>query len=137
MRIILLEEDIWVHTGCIPLTKFDRRKDMNVRKDYNIDWLADVDLEIKYNANGLFCKSIDTSSIVPSKSSVQRKRSTVPIWKKQCLTLVEGAEYFGIGIHKITKLTEKKNCGFVLWNGNKRLIKREKFEKFLQEQDTI
>lgn len=50
---------------------------------------------------------------------------------------MEAAEYFGIGIHKITELTESKNCDFVLWNGNKRLIKREKFEKYLQEQDTI
>lgn len=67
MRIILIEEHIWVHTGCIPSVNSIGEKDMNVRKDYNIDWLAGVDLGIRYNVNGLFFKSIETSSIVPSK----------------------------------------------------------------------
>ena len=65
-------------------------------------------------------------------------RSTeVPIWEKATLTLEEAAEFSGIGIHKIRELTEAKNCKFVLWNGSRRLIKRKKFEEFIDGSFSI
>ena len=56
----------------------------------------------------------------------------VPIWKKANLTIAE-ATYFGIGMNKLRELTEDENCKFVLYIGSKRLIKRQMFEKYLEQ----
>ena len=61
----------------------------------------------------------------------------VPIYQKTCLTLEEAAAYSGIGMNKLRKLTDEKNCSFVLWNGNKRLIKRKLLDKYLEETYSI
>ena len=61
----------------------------------------------------------------------------VPIWEKANLTIEEAAAYFGIGTNKLWAMTDGENCPFVLWVGSKRLIKRRKFEKFLEEQYSI
>ena len=57
----------------------------------------------------------------------------VPIYEKVNLTLEEAAAYFGIGINKIRELSNDERCGFVLYVGTKRLIKRKAFEKFLEQ----
>ncbi len=57
----------------------------------------------------------------------------VPIWKKTNLTIEEAAAYFGIGMNKLRELTEDENCKFVLYIGSKRLIKRQMFEKYLEQ----
>ena len=38
---------------------------------------------------------------------------------------------------KLKELTEERGCKFVLFNGNKRLIKREPFSKYLEEVYSI
>ena len=55
---------------------------------------------------------------------------TVPIWEKSNLTLEEAAAYSGIGKNKLRELSDESNCSFVLWNGNKRPIKRKELDKF-------
>ena len=62
---------------------------------------------------------------------------SIPIWEKANLTLEEAAAYSGIGIHKIRILSEKAECDFVLWVGNKRLNKRQKFAEFIERQYSI
>ena len=62
---------------------------------------------------------------------------SIPISEKANLTLEEAAAYSGIGIHKIRMLSEKAECDFVLWVGNKRLIKRQKFAEFIERQYSI
>ena len=57
---------------------------------------------------------------------------SVPIWEKANLTLEEAAAYYGIGINKLRALTDTDDCPYVLWVGNKRLIKRKSFEKYLE-----
>ncbi|MBR3057961.1 MAG: excisionase family DNA-binding protein [Clostridiales bacterium] len=61
----------------------------------------------------------------------------IPIWEKSNLTLEEAAVYFNIGINKLRELTCDDHCPFVLWNGNKRLIKREPFKEYLYKQYSI
>ena len=56
----------------------------------------------------------------------------VPVWEKSNLTLEEAAAYSGIGINKIRQLTNSEKCEFVLWVGSKRLIKRKKFDEYLE-----
>ena len=63
--------------------------------------------------------------------------NSVPIWEKANLNLEEAAAYFGIGINKLRDMTNENNCPFVLWNGNKRLIKRRAFERFLDSSYSI
>lgn len=54
----------------------------------------------------------------------------VPIWQKSNLTLEEAAAYSGIGINKLRAMSDEKSCKFVLWNGNKRLIKRRLLDEY-------
>lgn len=56
---------------------------------------------------------------------------TVPIWEKTNLTLEEAAAYSNIGINKLREITNDRSCPFVLWVGNKRLIKRRQFDAYL------
>ena len=62
----------------------------------------------------------------------------IPIWEKSNLTLEEAAAYYNIGINKLRQLTDAKECEkFVLWVGNRRLIKRVAFEKYLQGEYSL
>jgi excisionase family DNA binding protein len=64
-------------------------------------------------------------------------RNEVPIADKALLTLEEAADYFNIGMNKLRELTCDDHCPFVLWNGSKRLIKREPFKEYLYKQYSI
>lgn len=67
----------------------------------------------------------------------EEKRRTfikeVPIWEKSNLTLEEAAAYSGIGINKLRQLTNDEDCEFVLWLGTKQLIKRRKFDEYIEK----
>jgi excisionase family DNA binding protein len=66
------------------------------------------------------------------------KKETVPIWLRYCLTVSEAAEYFNIGEKKIRQIIqEHSTADFVLNNGVKILIKREKFAQFIDESSSI
>ena len=68
---------------------------------------------------------------------MRENRKEVPIWEKSNLTLDEAAAYSGIGKNKLRELSDERNCPFVLWNGNKRLIKRRELDKFTDESYSI
>lgn len=62
----------------------------------------------------------------------------VPVWEKYALTIYEAAEYLGIGEHRLrTLVRENRQADFVLWIGVKVEIKRELFEKFLNEINAL
>ena len=61
----------------------------------------------------------------------------VPIWEKSNLTIEEAAAYSGIGQNKIRQLTDSERCEFVLWIGTKRLIKRKKFDEYIERMYSI
>lgn len=62
----------------------------------------------------------------------------IPIWQKANLTLEEAASYFNVGINKLRQMTDTRECEkFVLWVGNRRLIKRKAFESYLQNEYSI
>lgn len=56
----------------------------------------------------------------------------IPIWEKACLTITEASEYSNIGVGKLQELARSPNCKFVIHVGNKKLIKRKEFLKFLE-----
>ena len=61
----------------------------------------------------------------------------VSIWEKSNLSLEEAAAYSGIGINRLRDLTNEKDCRFVLWVGNNRLIKRRLFDQFIEQMYSI
>lgn len=65
------------------------------------------------------------------------KKINVPIWKKSTLTIEEAAAYSGIGRNKLRSITDNEGCTFVLWVGNKRLIKRKLLDKYIDEMYSI
>ena len=61
-----------------------------------------------------------------------KKQSNVPLWHKYSLTVSEASEYFNIGEKKLRQLVQENDTAdFILNNGVKVLIKRIKFEQFI------
>ncbi len=61
----------------------------------------------------------------------------IPVDQKALLTLEEAAGYTGIGINKLRELSSNEDCNFVLWNGSRRLLKREKLLEYLNSAFSI
>lgn len=62
----------------------------------------------------------------------------IPYWKKYTLSIEEAAAYFRIGEGKLCKLvSENPNAEYLLWNGNRVQIKRERFERFVDTLSAI
>ncbi|WP_092251099.1 excisionase [Lacrimispora sphenoides] len=64
-------------------------------------------------------------------------KKEIPIWEKTNLTLEEASTYFDIGINKLRELTNDKDCHFVIWCGNKCLIKRKLLDEYLEKTYSI
>lgn len=62
---------------------------------------------------------------------------SVPIWEKLTLSIEEAAEYSNIGINRLHRLANDPSCTFVLFVGNKKLIKRKEFEKYIEKVDNV
>ena len=64
--------------------------------------------------------------------------SKVPLWEKYILTIQEAAEYFHIGEKKLRKLVEERtDADYLIMNGNRVMIKRKLFEKYLDESTSV
>lgn len=62
----------------------------------------------------------------------------LPLSEKYCLTIEEASMYFNIGEKKLRKIVaDYMDSGLVLQNGAKVLIKRKKFEHFLNDITSI
>lgn len=61
----------------------------------------------------------------------------VPISQKYNLTVNEASAYFNIGVKKIRKLILENPSRFTVSCGNKKLIVRHKFEKFIDESTAV
>ena len=62
----------------------------------------------------------------------------IPVKEKYALTIKEAAAYFSIGEKKLRRLAEMNTSnGFAVFSGNRYLIIREKFEKFMAESSEV
>ena len=61
----------------------------------------------------------------------------VPINEKYTLTIREAPEYFNIGVKKMWCLAEDNLGRFAVYSGNRYLIIRTKFEKFIEESSAV
>lgn len=67
--------------------------------------------------------------------AMQTEIIKMPWWHKYTLSVQEAAEYFGFSDKKIRKIIdEHETDNFVLWNGTRPRIKRQLFEKFVDEK---
>lgn len=64
-------------------------------------------------------------------SMAEAKALEIPFWLKVTLTIKEAAAYSNIGINKIEELLKQPKCDFVLYVGNKKLVKRKEFEQYI------
>ena len=64
-------------------------------------------------------------------------REKVPIWEKSNLTVEEAAAYSGIGQKRIRELARRGDADFVLDCGRKLLIKRTKFDEYVDREILI
>ena len=55
----------------------------------------------------------------------------ISLSEKCLLTLEEAAKYTGIGVNKLREISNNDDCDFILWNGSKRMFKREKLKTYL------
>ncbi len=61
---------------------------------------------------------------------MEAKALEIPFWLKVTLTIKESAAYSNIGINKIEDLLKQPKCDFVLYVGNKKLVKRKELEQY-------
>ena len=64
-------------------------------------------------------------------------KKEVPLWEKMNLTLDEAAKLTGVGVNRLREISDREECDFVLWVGNKRLLKRKKLEEYLDQQKCV
>ncbi|MCR5339408.1 MAG: excisionase [Lachnospiraceae bacterium] len=63
------------------------------------------------------------------------EKQQLPWWEKYALTLNEASLYFGIGYKKLKRfIQEHMEEEWILVNGNRLMIKRELFKKYLDER---
>lgn len=67
----------------------------------------------------------------------ETKSLEMPFWLKLTLTIKEAAAYSNIGINKIEELLKQPKCDFVLYVGNKKLVKRKEFEQYISKSVEI
>lgn len=66
-----------------------------------------------------------------------KRENVVDINKKINLSIHEANQLFGIGENTIRRLLHEKGCPFLLKIGNRHLVKRREFEKYLQGKHYI
>lgn len=65
-------------------------------------------------------------------------KGVIPVWKRYALTITEAAEYYHIGENKLRMITEEHpQADFIIMNGNRILLKRKKFEEFLDNVTVV
>jgi len=66
------------------------------------------------------------------------KSVEISVWEKYALTVKEAAAYFQIVENKLRRiLDDNPRADYVIWNGIRSLIKREKFEEYLDHLNSI
>lgn len=69
---------------------------------------------------------------------MMNEKIDIPVWEKYTLTIEEASRYFTIGQNKLRRLVEENRHGdWYVMNGNRILIKKKQFEKFIANARTI
>ena len=60
----------------------------------------------------------------------------IPFYHKLCLSLDEAARYTGIGINRMREICDA-NEELNIWNGKKRLVKRQELEELIKREYSL
>jgi len=73
-----------------------------------------------------------------SKNVNEKNYFDIPVWRRYTLTIEEAAGYYHIGEGKLRMLIDQNpHEDFYVMNGNRALIKREKFERYLDQATAV
>lgn len=79
----------------------------------------------------IYIENIELQEIDGTK----RELLQMPWWNKFTFSVQETSEYFGFSDKKVRKIIdENEDADFILWNGTRPRIKRNLFEKFVNEK---
>ena len=63
----------------------------------------------------------------------QNKQLVIPVWERYLMTVLEASEYYHIGENKLRNVIDTHpDAEFLIMNGNRYLIKKRKFEEYLE-----
>lgn len=80
----------------------------------------------------------EAEKIAFGKNPKLNERQELPWWQKYTLTLEEAAEYFGVSYKKLRIFCkEHADEDFILWNGNRALIKKQMFERYVDTKMSV
>lgn len=66
------------------------------------------------------------------------KKGVILVWKRYALTIIEVVEYNHIGENKLCMVAdEHPEVDFIILNGKRILIKRQKFEEYLDHATVV
>ena len=85
------------------------------------------------------CRTSLPTPMANNKLNIEGKNySDIPVWRRYTLTIEEAARYYHIGEGKLRTLIDAHpNEDFYVMNGNRALIKREKFERYLDKATAV
>lgn len=64
-------------------------------------------------------------------------KKDIPFWEKAAMTFEEASAYSSIGLNKLRDITDDAKCPFVMYVGNKKLVKRKLFENYIENTYSI
>lgn len=68
----------------------------------------------------------------------ETSKGVIPVWKRYALTITEAADYYHIGENKLRMIAEEHpQADFIIMNGNRILLKKQKFEEFLDNATVV
>ena len=71
------------------------------------------------------------------RKEMKNPKYEVPLWHKTNLSIEEAVAYTGIGRDKLYDMTSREDCPFVLWVGNRRMIKRQVFDDYIAKMYSV
>lgn len=65
------------------------------------------------------------------------RSSQIPLWHRQNLSVEEAGIYTGLGSNNVYKLIKQDDCDFTFKIGSRTMIKRKRFEEYLEKLYSI
>ena len=94
--------------------------------------MRDLDIDKKMYSSFLKAKGIGRLNNTPELVDEFLSNEWIIKTDLECLlTLDEAAKYTGIGVNKLREISNDDDCDFILWNGSRRMFKKEKLKNYL------
>lgn len=109
--------------------------------DMNIYFETEQTPVIKQDAAAAFLVEMAKQNLVPGKARASKTSDDgdeVPLWEKYTLTIREAAAYFHIGEKRLRMIVDENPLAdYLVMNGNRALIIRSLFEKYINESSVV